>query len=289
MSCSFGILGWHVEGSLSPRLHTAALRVLGLAGEYRVFPVEPGCAAAAEIRGLLSKVRNGQMEGLNVTTPFKEIVLPWLDDLTDESRGIGAVNTIYRESGSVIGDNTDARGFLADLNTQFARRGGCALVLGAGGAARAVAYALAATGWAVHVASRRLAQARTLAAELTRDTSLNIKPVALDAHTLEDIRADLVLLVNATPLGSAWQRERTPWPTGLDLPPRATVYDLVYDPRETLLMKTAREAGLQAIGGIGMLVEQAALAFERWTGYEAPRRAMMGAALDQTLVLPMEG
>jgi len=288
MSCAFGILGWHVERSLSPRLHTAALRALGLAGEYRVFRVEPGCAAAAEIRGLLSKVRDGQMEGLNVTTPFKEVVLPWLDDLTDEARGIGAVNMIYQESGSVIGDNTDARGFLSDLNTQFARKGGCALILGAGGAARAVAYALAVTGWAVHVASRRLAQARTLAAELTRDTSLDIKPVALDAHTLEDIRADLALLVNATPIGSAWQKG-TPWPPGLDLPPRAAVYDLVYDPRQTLLMKTAREAGLQAIGGIGMLVEQAALAFERWTGYEAPRRAMMEEALDETLILPQEG
>lgn len=284
-----GIVGWRVERSLSPFLHTAALGALGLRGEYRIYPVEPGDESAHRLRELLALVQHGRLTGLNITMPFKEAVLPWVDDLTDEARAIGAVNTVYRRSDALIGDNTDARGFIADLQAQGGRQEGVALILGAGGAARAVAFALATRGWKVYVAARRFDQAQRLALDLGRGACLGIEPLTLAAGCLEEVRLDLTLLVNATPVGSASQGDGTPWPPGLPLPVHAVVYDLVYDPRETPLMKMAREAGLMAIGGMGMLVEQAALAFEHWTGHTAPRHVMLKAAREAYLDAAAEG
>ncbi len=289
MVYSLGIIGCHVERSLSPLLHTAALGALGLTGEYRIYPVEPGRESVSRIRELLALVRDGTIVGLNITMPYKEIVLPWLDDLTEEARAIGAINTVFTRSHSLIGDNTDAEGFIKDLQAQSGQREGVALILGAGGAARAVAFALATRGWKVCVAARRFDQARRLAADLGRKPSLRIEPLTLDAGSLEKVLLDLTLLVNATPAGSALQGDETPWPPGLNLPAHAVVYDLVYDPRETRLMKMAREAGLTAIGGMGMLVEQAALAFELWTGRTAPRRVMKEALLQASLDPRTEG
>lgn len=284
-----GIIGWPLERSLSPLLHTAALRALGLTGEYRIYPVEPGRESASRIRELLTLVREGACVGLNITMPYKEVVLPWLDDLTDEARAIGAVNTVFRRSHCLIGDNTDAAGFITDVQAQSGRPEGVALILGAGGAARAVAYALATRGWMVHVCSRRFEQAQKLAADLRRTPSVRIEPLPLDAARLEKVCPDLTLLVNATPVGSAGQGDGTAWPDGLELPAHVVVYDLVYDPRETRLMRMARQAGLLAIGGLGMLVEQAALAFELWTGRTAPRRVMKEAALQAFLDPRTEG
>jgi len=194
---------------------------------------------------------------------------------------IGAVNTLYMCSGRLVGHNTDAPGFLADLRQKTGAlldTPGNALVLGAGGSARAVVSALAGISWRVTVAARDLEQARSLTESLKRNTGrTEIFVTGLDIGSLEPSLDLTGLVINTTPLGMHPKTEYSAWPDGLSLPCGAFVYDLVYNPRETLLVKQARMAGLQAATGLGMLIEQAALAFEIWTGKLAPREIMVSA------------
>jgi shikimate dehydrogenase len=279
---NLGLTGWPLAHSLSPRLHTAALRALGLEGQYRLYPVPPGDPDA--LAGLLAEVRSGRLHGLNVTIPHKRALLEGMEVLTPTARATGAVNTISCEAGKLVGENTDVGGFRADLHARLPQgfAGGEALVLGAGGSARAVVYALLLDGWAVRVAARRVEPAEALVCDLSAHLPSGpgrlLGSAGLDPHSLAGL-AGVSLVVNCTPLGMSPQVQASPWPLGLPLPPRAFVYDLVYQPAETLLLRSARESGLPAANGRGMLAEQAALAFERWTGRPAPRRAM-GAALD---------
>ncbi len=288
-----GLTGWPLGHSLSPGLHRAALHALGLEGEYRLYPIPPGDPSA--LAGLLGKVRSGELHGLNVTIPHKQAVITGLDRLTSLARATGAVNTVFFEGDDLVGDNTDAPGFALSLRhflesspqlqSTPASAANRALVLGAGGAARAVVYALVSAGWRVGVAARRVEQARALADGL-QPAPAQGGPISAASLEPDAVRA-LVgecppdLVVNATPAGMAPDVLSSPWPSGVCLPPRAAVYDLVYNPRETKLLREARAAGLPASGGISMLVEQAALAFERWTGRSAPREPMY-AAVDET-------
>jgi shikimate dehydrogenase len=298
---AFGLTGYPLGHSLSPHMHTAALRQAGLAGDYRLCPVAPGDPAGLE--ALVDRLRSGELHGLNVTIPHKQAVLPFLDERTPEARAIGAANCLYARAGRVIGHNTDAGAFLEDV-VELLRGGsaeagqtvdsgraadpgltaepgraadpGRALVLGAGGSARAVVYALARAGWSVALAARRVEQAAALASDLS--VSLpggEVDPLPLDAAALAGLRPRL--LVNTTPLGMHPNGSASPWPSGLPFPPGAAVYDLVYNPRETLLVRAARAAGLRAETGLGMLVGQAAVAFELWTGIPADRAAMRAA------------
>lgn len=282
-----GLVGHPLDHSLSPALHSTALEAVGLAGEYRLYPLPPTAAGFTALAELLTRLRCGELHGLNVTLPHKQRLLPLLDVLTPTATAAGAVNTLFMEKGRLVGDNTDAPGFLADLHrfltanslNSVVRRQ--ALVLGAGGAARAVCLALLQEGWQVWVAARRGAQARALAAALQGQpspaTAGSIAGLALDPGALRPLLPTLGLLVNATPVGMAPHPEASPWPAGMPLPPHAGVYDLVYDPPYPLLIRQAQEAGLPATSGVGMLIEQAALAFERWTGARAPREAMREA------------
>jgi shikimate dehydrogenase len=266
-----GLIGYPLGHSLSPKIHSAALRACGLDGDYSLFPIPPDNIAS--LQALLARVRAGDIHGLNVTIPHKQNVIPLLDELTPTAKAIGAVNTILLRNSHLIGDNTDALGFLSDLNRflslnptplptgegQGVRE---ALILGAGGSARAVVHALVHTGWHITLAARRLEQAQELAAQyLSHVTSILLSELPLFPLS------SLSLLVNATPLGMSPDVDASPWPGELPLPPQAAVYDLVYNPRETLLVKQAKAAGLPATTGLGMLVEQAALAFEIWTGH----------------------
>ncbi len=318
MRYHLGLLGFPLSHSLSPPLHHAALRAAGLRGEYRLYPVgdEGGIAV------LLQKLRTGQLHGLNVTIPHKQAVIPYLDELTPAAQAIGAVNTIIPRAGRLVGDNTDAPGFLADLrgfitSTRWAVVSGQrhALILGAGGSARAVAYALLQDGWQITVAARRLEQARELSGQLLVNSEqwvVDGGQGAIAAVSLSDLQPGFlpsppaatlqsnalppplpsgekgyaptglrlpssVLIINTTPLGMTPHTEASPWPAEISFPERATVYDLVYNPSETQLVRAARAAGLPAVTGLGMLIEQAALAFERWTGKKAARDAMCAA------------
>ncbi|MFO7535846.1 MAG: shikimate dehydrogenase [Kiritimatiellia bacterium] len=277
-----GLTGWPLTFSLSPPIHEAALKQNGLRGEYKLYPVEPGPRLEAGLRKLVERVRSGDLAGLNVTIPHKEVMPPLLDGLTPLAEEIGAVNTLFLEGGRVLGDNTDADGFMADL-LRWSRELGRVwdadvdvLMLGAGGASRAAAFALCRAGWDVVLAARRVEQAEELVRWLgERHLPGSARATVLDADGLRRETPDLV--VNTTPLGMGTMAGQSPWPAGLAFPARAAVYDMIYYPRETLLVRQAREAGLPATGGLGMLIEQGALAFTRWTGCPVDRRDLWQA------------
>ena len=180
---SLGLIGYPLQHSLSPRLHVAALQRMGLSGEYRLYPIPPLPEGEKLLEETLTRVRLDQIQGLNVTIPHKQAVLPYLDHLTPQAQAIGAVNTIFCRSGVLTGDNTDAPGFASDLQrvlvginrssemTDDASACRIALVLGAGGAARAIVYALWQAGWQVTVAARRSEQAAGLVASLRQPTA----------------------------------------------------------------------------------------------------------------------
>jgi shikimate dehydrogenase len=278
---SFGLIGESLEHSLSPQLHHAGLDALGLKGEYRLYEIPPLPAGEEMLATLLEKVRRGQIHGLNVTIPHKQNVIPLLDDLTPAAEAIGAVNTIFTRGDRLVGDNTDAPGFWKDLSKclsvdTFERTR--ALILGAGGSARAVAYALLKRGWSLTVAARRPEQAQGLCDQFS-SLGGQISATKLNNYPLSTIHSPLLtthytLLVNCTPVGMHPHLEASPWPEDLPFPPQAAVYDLVYNPRETRLVRAARTAGLAAVTGLGMLVEQAALSLERWVEQGLPREAM---------------
>ena len=296
-----GLIGYPLGHSRSPQLHQAALAHYHLTGEYRLFAVPPLPEGQGQIAALVEGVRRGELDGLNVTIPHKPSVLPLVDRLSRVARAVGAVNTLYRdEQGAVVGANSDVPGFLADLQDFLGDNlpAGRALVLGAGGSARAAAYALARSGWQVTVLARRAEQAQELARDLriamnenrkdddltgelgegifryTQGAVFEVTPGGLSPAELARAAAGTSLIVNATPLGMHPHPGGSPWYEEVAFPPGAALYDLVYNPPITRLMGQARAAGLRARSGAGMLAAQAALSFARWTGCAPPFEVM---------------
>ena len=270
-----GLIGYPVSHSLSPKIQNAALKASGLEGEYSLYPIAPDDMSA--LQALLERVRSGAMTGFNVTIPHKQNVIPFMDELTPTAHAIGAVNVIYLRGDRLIGDNTDAPGFLSDLKkfltTETQRHGELnALVLGAGGSARSVVYALCNDGWHVTLAARRIEQAQQLASSFAQYEIHNMNPADLRLSTFD-------LIVNTTPLGMTPNIDQSPLPATVVLAPHTKIYDLVYNPRETKLVRDARAQGLSATTGLGMLIEQAALGFELWTGATADRTVMQQAVV----------
>lgn len=272
------LLGHPVEHSLSPRIHNAAFRAQGVNAVYVATPVRP-MAIEAAVEGL----RALQFLGANVTTPHKEAVPPLLDEVSERAAALGAVNTIVREDAddTLRGDNTDVEGFLTPLadtvgdEAEEARM----LVFGAGGAARAVVYGLLDryTPERLTLVARRPEQAEALAADLDGYDARDALRVSTFDDAAPSVRASH-LLVNATPLGMAPDHTgQTPWPDADALGPDHIAYDLVYTPEETRFLQDAAAQGATTIGGLAMLVEQAAAAYEQWTGREMPRAAVYEA------------
>ena len=258
-----GLLGYPIEHSVSPAMHNAAFAHLGLDWAYLPLPLLPDRLGEA-LRGLLAL----GFRGANLTIPHKEQALAYLDDITSEARALGAVNTITIEDYKLVGHNTDADGFLAAL-TEAGGQHQRAVVLGAGGAARAVVQALRKIGVSVTVANRTLERALRLPVDVC----------ALDAPSLGAVLKQADLLVNATPVGTWPAVEASPLPEGLTLSPDLTVFDLVYNPLETRLLQQARLSGAQTINGLGMLVYQGAAALRLWTGIAPPLEVMRQAAM----------
>lgn len=287
----FGLIGWPLDHSLSPRIHQAALQALNLEGTYHLFPISP--RENGFLGDVVARLRSADLDGLNVTIPYKRQIVPLLDSLTPAAKSIGAVNTIFKKGDQLVGENTDAPGFYQDLSALLDRNPGRialqaqpqALILGAGGAARAVAYALVRHGWRVTLAARRLNQAQDMVIELQSAASMApgksavpyLHALPLQAQALAPLVETLSLIVNATPLGMGRHVQQSPWPANVPFPHPAALYDLVYNPAQTVLMRSARAHGLLTANGRGMLVEQAALAFEIWTGKRASRQAMLSA------------
>ncbi|MBN1399857.1 MAG: shikimate dehydrogenase [Anaerolineae bacterium] len=273
-TCVVGVIGWPVEHSVSPPMHNAAFRALGLPWCYVPLPVRP-----ARVSEAVLGARALGLKGLNVTVPHKQAVYALLDELSPAARAIGAVNTITFEDDRILGHNTDVGGFLRALREAGFEPQGCsALVLGAGGAARAVVYALGSVGAQVAILNRTLGRAVELARELSQALpEARFAAYPLNESHLGQYSAEVQLVINATPLGMWPQVDASPWPEAMPFPSEAFCFDLIYNPRETQLMRHARAAGARAADGLGMLVHQGAEAFECWTGARAPVEVMYAA------------
>jgi shikimate dehydrogenase len=265
VSRDFAIVGDPVESSLSPDLYQAAFAAHGLQGwSYRRVQIPAGQLEATW--GELTR----RFAGINVTAPHKLAARRLSTEVTLRAALCGSVNTVtFRDSGA-LGDSTDGPGFMAALTEVRAPRPGRAVILGAGGAARAVAAALVAAGWRVGLAARDRGRAAVVCSEL----GSGVSPLALDGGELAPKLGEADLLVNATPVGS--DGVSSPLPP-VELNSRTAVIDLLYWPPETALLRFARSSGCRTASGLVMLVEQAALAFESWTGLPAPRGQMLTA------------
>ena len=267
----FGVIGDPIAHSLSPAIHNAAYRQMGLDALYVSFRVPAGSDAGGFLR---SHARLG-FEGLSVTLPHKLAALAAADGADQVARKIGAANTITVRDGRLLADNTDADAAVGELAAAFGGLGALAgktvLVLGAGGAARAVAWGLVARGGVrVVIANRSRERGMNLAAELGAE----FRPL----DSLAGLAYDA--LVNTTPLGMHPGVEVTPLAAEL-IRPGAVVFDTIYNPLETRLLREAKERGARTVDGLGMFVAQAARQIELWTGREAPREAMRRAALEK--------
>ena len=268
-----GLMGWPVKHSRSPAMHNAAFAALGLDWVYVTFPVRPGQTDMA-VRGLAAL----GFAGANVTAPHKQAVKPYLNELTGAARAVGAINTIIvREDGSLLGDTTDGYGFMADLREHGVEAAGPVLVVGSGGAARAVTYALAQAGVTVAVCGLETNQAQDLCQVIGE--ALSLPAGRLSAHpypaALPKLAPAAHLIVNATSLGMH-DGDQAPWDLSVPFRPDQVVYDLIYH-RPTAFLARAAADGARTIDGLGMLVHQGARAFELWTGHPAPIDTMRAA------------
>ena len=269
------LLGHPVGHSLSPALHNAAFAHQGLDLVYLACAVKPD-ALAESMRGLWAL----GARGANVTIPHKRDALAHADEATTTARALGAANTLVRTDAGWRADNTDVAGFLAPLADRRAQvAGGSVVVFGAGGAARAVVYAAAVGLKAarVTIVARRPEQAEALADELSDVTEATELRVATPAGAGPSVR-EAALVVNATPLGMG--DGRTPWPDDADLHAGQIVYDLVYRPARTPFLDAAISRGATPIGGLPMLLGQAADSYRQWTGRDFPLDVARRAALD---------
>ena len=270
----FTLLGHPVSHSVSPAMHNAAATALGLDYQYTATDVAP-----EDLSTTLERLRAGEWDGANVTIPHKQAVLPLLDELGETTAALGAVNTLIRVGERLRGENTDVPGFLAEIDSfevELTERP--ALIFGSGGSARAVAFGLLQRGAEVRILARHLPTGAKLARELNRATGGRLLNFEWTPTDLGQASQGCVLAVNCTPLGMKPEVHSTPWFPVVPFPDKILVYDLVYNPQETMLVRQARSHGLRAAGGIGMLVHQGALAFARWTGCQPPLETMRTAA-----------
>ena len=264
MTARLGIIGSPVAHSLSPAIQGAALRAAGIDATYERWET-PLAALPARVASL----RERDCLGANVTIPHKQAVLSLLDDVAPLAAGIGAVNTIVNDGGRLAGHNTDGDGFVAALEEAgFAPSGKRFLLVGAGGAARGIAFALRHAGADIAISNRTPERAQALAD-------------AAGAHTVpfDAPPAPYDCVVNCTSAGMHGSGTETVLPVDpAASDPGALIVDIVYAPEETPLLRAARAAGRPVLGGLPMLIHQGALAFELWTGRPAPLDAMREAA-----------
>ena len=263
------LIGHPLGHSLSPAFHNAAFRAAGIDATYRLADVPPENLAVT-----VAALRAADVYGANVTVPYKQDVLPFLDALSDEARALGAVNTIVNGDGKLTGLNTDVPGFAADMRAQgIIVAGQQVVLLGAGGAARAVAAALLGMGVGRLVIANRTPERATA---IQRQYPAIATATGIADRDLAAALSDTALLINATSVGL--HGDEIPIAAELLdlLPPSAVVYDLIYRP--TALLCAAQERNVRAVDGLGMLIRQGALAWEAWTGRAAPLNVMWDAA-----------
>ena len=276
MSASLGIIGFPIRHSISPVFQQAALDYCGIDATYRAWEVAPD-----EVGAFVQGLRKPEVLGINVTVPHKEAVISYLDEVDDWATEAVAVNTIVNRSERLTGHNTDGYGFLRALQEEgaFDPKGRRVLILGAGGAARGVVLALIrANVDQLTVANRTVSRAQRLA-ELARASGVTSEAIPLSGSDLTEAAAQAELIVNCTTIGMAHGPDEKGTPLSWrQIRPTALVYDLVYNPLETPLLRDAVKAGARTLGGISMLVYLGAASFEMWTGQPAPVSVMLEAA-----------
>lgn len=272
MEKHYAVIGDPIEHSLSPWMHNSGYEALGIDAEYQRFHVEPSHLAEA-VEGLCAL----GFSGWNVTLPHKEKIISLLDTLTPEARRAGAVNTVKIHEGQRIGHNTDGDGFIRSVEGNLnGFKGKKAVLLGAGGAGKGIALALAAQGMQVHILNRTPEKA-TVLVELIKQwggtaTSGEFAP----GDWIEDVD----LLVQATSVGLLGE----PFPFSVKgISNRALVVDIIFNPRDTVFLKDAKKQGCRTLNGLGMLLYQGALAWEFWLGGQAPVEVMRQALKEQLL------
>jgi shikimate dehydrogenase len=273
----YGIFGYPVEHTFSPGMHNAAFKKLNMNACYVPFAVHPD-----QLKDAAKAILPLGLCGLNITVPHKQNVIACLDDLSEEARLIGAVNTIQIAEGKLVGHNTDGRGFIRSLhdNAGYDPKGKTILLIGSGGAARAVGFSLALSGvrkiFLYDVDHRK---AYTLARDIRRKTGIDTR--ALSTEAVAEAADAAGCLINATPLGL---KKNDPLPLKKEvIQKRHLVCDLVYNPPETKFLKAAKEKGAKRLSGLGMLLYQGVIAFEIWTGVKAPVGVMKNALTRQII------
>jgi shikimate dehydrogenase len=273
------LIGHPVGHSMSAVMHNAAFRELGLDLRYELRPVRP-----KELEAFAStRLREQEVRGANVTIPHKVSVIEYLDELDPLASRIGAVNTIVNRGGRLKGYNTDGIGAIRALGEACGRlEGSRAVLIGAGGAARAIGYGLATSVDELAILNRTPERAVELAGELSvlpeRTATISAHPL-VRVH-LERLLEEADLLINATPLGMGPNADETPVDGDL-LGPGLLVFDSVYNPPMTRLLREADEAGAETLSGVSMLVYQGAASFELWTGRKAPEGLMTRAVEEE--------
>ncbi|MFH1752933.1 MAG: shikimate dehydrogenase [Candidatus Omnitrophota bacterium] len=272
----YGLVGYPVKHSLSPAMHNAAFKDLGIDAEYELFEVKP------QDLGEFFAAFKERLAGANVTIPHKEASIEYLDEVKEAAGSIGAVNTVISENGRLIGDNTDVSGFLEALKNDlgFKADGKKAVVLGAGGAARAVTFGLHAQNIkSVFLIDLDARKAASLAIDLAK-AGCDAAAIKYDKDAVDGLILNADLLVNATPCG---MKEGDPeLVDARSMHKGLAVFDLIYNPAKTALIREAEKRGCRAANGLGMLLYQGAKAFELWTG-KRPNSNVMKEALIKAL------
>ena len=260
-----GIIGDPIEHSMSPVIHNAAFKNKGLDYVYLPFRVKK-----EELGKAIESMRVLNIRGLNITIPHKVAVTQFLDELDPLADKIGAVNTIVNDNGVLKGYNTDATGFLqALLERGIEPKGKKVVILGAGGASRAISFILAERGSSLVILNRTWDKAKICAGRISEIFQSEATALKLNRENLTTALSQADILINATSVGMSPDINETPVTSNL-LKPSLVVFDIVYNPIKTRLQREAEVAGATAISGLDMLVWQGALAFEKWTGREAP-------------------
>lgn len=265
----YGIIGHPIAHSLSPLMHNRAFEILGRSARYDAHDVPP-----EQLSGVVTRFAAEGITGFNVTLPHKHAIMAYLDEVDEAAQQIGAVNTVVRRNGTWFGTNTDAYGCTQTLAPMANRiRKANVLLIGAGGSARAVLYAILREfdPAEISIATRTIAKAEELSRHFQHLTpGIRIRTFTTSNDILKTLVASATLLINTSPVGMSPHVTASPLPAGIGFRPEHVVFDLIYNPPQTTLLRTAAAAGATTLGGIEMLLHQGARAFEIWTGQRMP-------------------
>ena len=275
MTQSVGIIGNPLAHSISPVFQQAAFDYLKLPVKYKIWKT-----SSSEFQQSIQNLRSIECLGANITIPYKEEVLKHLDGLDSKAKSIGAVNTIVKKNNKLIGYNTDAFGFIKSIqaNSSFSFKGKRALIIGAGGAARAAAFSLIDEGInSLAIANRTIQRADDLADDISE--VIDVETLALKSPSFEELVGSSNLIINSSSVGMAHTNTNSQSLIKADwISPGSLVFDMVYNPITTPLISEARKAGVETISGLSMLIYQGAASFNLWTNREAPIQIMTVAA-----------